>query len=153
MAASPRYASAATEFGSAMTANSSPSAGMIDRTGAENVSAASSGSRIVRSARSTRSAAPSANKSPPKRPPSAGSVVALACDTRLARVWLINVAKTPVFKLVMRFLAAVAPSSASAARICIRSFAMLSTCTDACSGTGGGPTLPLPVSLFPFGAL
>ena len=52
------------------------SAGMIDRTGAENVSAASSGSRIVRSARSTNNAAPSANSSPPNKPPSAGSVVA-----------------------------------------------------------------------------
>ena len=45
---------------------------MIDSTGAENVSAASSGSRIVRSARSTSSAAPSANSRPPNRPPSAG---------------------------------------------------------------------------------
>ena len=76
IAARPRYASAANEFGSAITANSSASAGMIESTGAENVSAASSGSRIVRSARSTRSAAPSANTRPPNRPPSAGRVVA-----------------------------------------------------------------------------
>ena len=94
IAAKPRYASAANEFGSAITAKSSPSAGMIDSTGAENVSAASSGSRIVRSARSTRSAAPSANSSPPKSPPSAGSVVARDVETRAAGVCEITVANT-----------------------------------------------------------
>jgi hypothetical protein len=46
---------------------------MIDSTGAENVSAASSGSRIVRSARSTSRAAARAGIRPPSSPPAQGA--------------------------------------------------------------------------------
>ena len=155
IAAKPRYASAAKEFGSAMTANSSPSAGMIESTGAEKVSAASSGSRIVRSARSTRSAAPNASKSPPKRPPSAGSVVASTLATRSGGLCDTICANTPLAVMASKRSAAASwPNFSMAESSWMRSNARFSACTEPCSGTGGGASL-LFLLLFrrdPFGA-
>ncbi len=101
---------------------------MIESTGAPNVSAASSGSRIVRSARSTSNAAASARISPPNRPPSAGRVVAADLDTRSAGVWAMSVAITlpDLSTWPIRYCDDFVAASDSASSSATRSYAMFS---------------------------